>query len=73
MQNMTRYSVKSIWFVKGYRSLSFANNTGENIGKNKNTVNTVKNFLIMLNNLLQMHSKLLQKESLKKQRKQPEI
>ena len=33
---MTRYSVKSIWFVKGYRLLSFANNTGENIGKNKN-------------------------------------
>ena len=36
MQNMTRYSVKAIWFVKGYRLLSFANNTGENIGKNKN-------------------------------------
>ena len=73
MQNMTRYSVKSIWFVKGYRLLSFANNTGENIGKNKNKSLNSKYSQKLLNNLLQMHSKLLQKESLKKQRKQPEI
>ena len=33
---MTRYSVKSIRFVKGYGLLSFANNMGANIGKNKN-------------------------------------
>ena len=71
---MTRYSVKPIRFVKGYVLLSFANNMGESISKNKNkTVNIVKNFLIMLNNLLQMRSKLLQKKSFKKQRKQPDI
>ena len=71
---MTRYSVKPIRFVKGYVLLSFANNMGESISKNKNkTVNIVKNFLIMLNYLLQMRSKLLQKKSFKKQRKQPDI
>ena len=39
---------------------------GKNIHKNLSTyeVNTVENFLIMLNNLLQMHLKLLQKKQL---------
>ena len=36
MQKMTRYSVKPIRFVKGYVLLSFANNMGESISKNKN-------------------------------------
>ena len=32
---MARYSVKPIWFVKGYGLLPFANNMGENINKNE--------------------------------------
>ena len=34
--------------------------------KNYNTINALKRFLIMLNNLLQMYLKLLEKEQLKK-------
>ena len=62
---MMLYSVqpKDQIFVKGYGFLSIGEYMGKNNGKNicKN-VNTVKDFLIMLNNLLQMHLKLLQKE-----------
>ena len=37
------------------------------------TVNIIKNFLIMLNNLQQVRLKLLQERSFKKQQKQPVI
>ena len=47
-------------FAKGYEFLSFARNMYKSIGKN-----TVKNFLIILNNLPQQHLKLLQKEPIK--------
>ena len=59
-------------FVEGYGFLSFAKNMGRNISK-KLSSNTVRNALIMRNSLLEMHLKLLQKESFKKQQKQPVI
>ena len=73
---MTRYSVqpRDRIFVKCYGLLSFtrnmSRNMGKNISKNLNTVNTIRNFLIMINNLLQMQLKLCQKERFKKQQKQ---
>ena len=39
---------------------SFAKNLGKNVSKN--VVNTVKTFLIIINNFLQMHLKLPQKQ-----------
>ena len=51
-------------FVKNYGFLSFAKNMDKNI-----VINTVKNFLIILNNMQQMLLKLLQKKELKKQLK----
>ena len=74
---MTCYSVqpRDQIFVKGYRFLSFAKNMGKNIGKNVNRGLNSKysqKRLIMPNNLQQMQLKL-QKESFKKQRKQPVI
>ena len=56
-------------FVKSYEFLPFAKNMEKNIAKNS----IVKNFLIMPKNLQQMRLKLLQKESFRKQRKQPAI
>ena len=46
-----RYSIepRDRIYVKGYGFLSFAKNMG------KSLINTVKNFLIVLNNLQQMH------------------
>ena len=72
---MACYSVqlKDRIFVKEYDFLSFARNMGKMLIKLEPKtllVNTVRNFLIMLNNLLQMHSKLLQNEHFKKQQKQ---
>ena len=74
---MPRYSVqpRDQIFVKGYRFLSFAKNMGKNIGKNVSRGLNSKysqKLLIMPNNLQQMQLKL-QKESFKKQRKQPVI
>ena len=68
---MTRYSVhpRNRMFVKSYKFLPFAKNMEKNIAKNS----IVKNFLIMPKNLQQMRLKLLQKESFRKQRKQPAI
>ena len=61
-----RYSAKARdrIFVKNYGFLSFAKNMDKNI-----VINTVKNFLIILNNMQQMLLKLLQKKKLKKQLK----
>ena len=76
MQNDTLFSSTKKIFVTGYGFLTFAKNMDKNIVRNiRKSLNSniVKHFLIMLNNLQQMHLKLLQKESLKKQRKQPEI
>ena len=68
---MTRYSVhpRNRMFVKSYEFLPFAKNMEKNIAKNS----IVKNFLIMPKNLQHMRLKLLQKESFRKQRKQPAI
>ena len=68
-----RYSVqpRDQIFVKCYRFLSFYQNIGKNIGKKlvkAYAVNTVRNFLIMVNNLLQLHLKLLRKKQFKKSR-----
>ena len=60
-------------FVKGYGFLCVAKNMDRQIGKNISKIlssKTVKNLLIMLNNLLQMQLKLFQKERFKKQQKQ---
>ena len=59
---MMRYSIEpgDRIFVKGYGFLSFAKNMGNIF------VTTVRNVLVMLNNLLHMHLKLLQKEQSKK-------
>ena len=61
---MTRYLVqpRDQIFVKGYGFLYFAESMCGNIGKNISKIlsgKTVKNFLIMLNNLQQMRLKLL--------------
>ena len=57
---MTPYSNE-----QGYKFLSFAKkiirNIGKNVSKNVNS-NTVRTFLIMLNNLQKKHLKLLQKK-----------
>ena len=55
-------------FVKGYGFLCVVKNMGRQIGKNISKIlssKTVKNLLIMLNNLLQMQLKLFQKERFK--------
>ena len=56
---MTRYSVqpRDQIFVKGYRFLSFAGKIGKilvKISVKTWAVNTIRHFLIMLNNLLQI-------------------
>ena len=59
-------------FVEGYGLLFFARNIGKMLLKievKNYVVNTVRNFLILLNNLLQIHFQLLQKEQFKKQQK----
>ena len=71
---MTRNSVqpRDRIFVEGYGLLFFARNIGKMLLKievKNYVVNTVRNFLILLNNLLQIHFQLLQKEQFKKQQK----
>ena len=68
---MARYSIepRDRIFLKEYGFRSFAKSMSKNIGKNI-TVNTARNFLIVLNYLLEIHLKLLQKEKFKNQQKQ---
>ena len=72
---MIRYSLqpRDSIFVEGYGFLFFARNMGKNIARNISenvSINTIRKFLVILNNLLQMQLKLLQKERFKKQQKQ---
>ena len=69
---MTCYSVqpRERIFVKGYGFFSFAKNVGKNINKNISK-NLSGKYSPKLLDLQQRHLKLLQKESLKKQQKQP--
>ena len=72
---MTHYSIqpRDQIFLKCYGFLYITKNMGRisiKIKVKTSAVNTVRNVLLMLNNLQQMHLKLLQKEQFKKHEKQ---
>ena len=72
---MTHYPIqpRDQIFLKCYGFLYITKNMGRisiKIKVKTSAVNTVRNVLLMVNNLQQMHLKLLQKEQFKKHEKQ---